>query len=53
VTVEESLKDVVEGYYGSKKLAEKAAWDFIESKKPHFSLTTVCPPYVGDLRFFR
>jgi nucleoside-diphosphate-sugar epimerase len=30
----------------SKKLAEKAAWDFIEEKKPHFALTTILPPMV-------
>ncbi|CAE6338551.1 unnamed protein product [Rhizoctonia solani] len=46
ITYEESQKDPVSGYYGSKKLAEKAAWDFIETEKPSFELTTICPPMV-------
>ncbi|KDN40857.1 hypothetical protein RSAG8_07875, partial [Rhizoctonia solani AG-8 WAC10335] len=46
ITYEESQKDPVSGYYGSKKLAEKAAWDFIETEKPAFELTTLCPPMV-------
>ncbi|CAE6445741.1 unnamed protein product [Rhizoctonia solani] len=46
ITYEESQKDPVSGYYGSKKLAEKAAWDFVESEKPAFELTTLCPPMV-------
>ncbi|CUA68239.1 Putative NADPH-dependent methylglyoxal reductase GRP2 [Rhizoctonia solani] len=46
ITYEESKKDPVSGYYGSKKLAEKAAWDFMEAEKPAFELTTLCPPMV-------
>ncbi|KAG8707502.1 methylglyoxal reductase (NADPH-dependent) gre2 [Ceratobasidium sp. 423] len=46
ITYEESQKDPVSGYYGSKKLAEKAAWDFVETEKPGFQLTTLCPPMV-------
>ncbi|KAJ1302521.1 hypothetical protein OPQ81_002838 [Rhizoctonia solani] len=46
ITYEESLKDPVSGYFGSKKLAEKAAWDFVEREKPGFELTTICPPMV-------
>ncbi|CAE6468002.1 unnamed protein product [Rhizoctonia solani] len=46
ITFEESQKDPVAGYYGSKKLAEKAAWDFIEAEKPAFEMTTLCPPMV-------
>ncbi|KAG8713453.1 methylglyoxal reductase (NADPH-dependent) gre2 [Ceratobasidium sp. 394] len=34
------------GYYGSKTLAEKAAWEFIETEKPNFDLVTICPPLV-------
>lgn len=34
------------GYIGSKKLAERAAWDYVEEKKPHYDLVTLCPPYV-------
>ncbi|OKL58295.1 hypothetical protein UA08_06439 [Talaromyces atroroseus] len=35
-------------YCASKKLAEKAAWDFVESTspKPSFALTTMCPPWI-------
>ena len=33
-------------YYTSKKLAEKAAWDFMEKEKPHFALATVIPSLI-------
>ncbi|KAM0276962.1 hypothetical protein ACHAQH_006197 [Verticillium albo-atrum] len=33
-------------YRASKKLAERAAWDFIDAEKPSFDLVTVCPPLV-------
>ena len=33
-------------YRLSKKLAEKAAWDFVADEKPNFDLVTVCPPAV-------
>ncbi|VUC35164.1 unnamed protein product [Clonostachys rosea] len=33
-------------YRVSKKLAEKAAWDFVETEKPNFDLVTVNPPLV-------
>jgi nucleoside-diphosphate-sugar epimerase len=33
-------------YQLSKKLAEQAAWDFIEQEKPNFSVTTLCPPMI-------
>jgi nucleoside-diphosphate-sugar epimerase len=33
-------------YSLSKKLAEKAAWDFVETEKPAFSITTLNPPMV-------
>ena len=46
LTFEQSEKDPVLGYLGSKALAEKAAWDFIESEKPSFDLVTICPPMV-------
>jgi hypothetical protein len=29
----------------SKKLAEKAAWDFIEQKKPHFGISPLLPSF--------
>jgi nucleoside-diphosphate-sugar epimerase len=33
-------------YRVSKKLAERAAWDFVADEKPNFDLVTVCPPLV-------
>lgn len=34
-------------YMASKKLAEKAAWDFYDSQKPKWRLSVVCPTYIG------
>lgn len=31
---------------GSKVFAEKAAWAFLDSEKPNFTLATICPPLV-------
>jgi nucleoside-diphosphate-sugar epimerase len=33
-------------YCASKKLAEEAAWSFVRTKSPGFSLATICPPMV-------
>jgi len=33
-------------YSASKSLAEKAAWDFVEEKKPGFTLTTILPSII-------
>ena len=33
-------------YAGSKKFAEKAAWDYVESEKPAFSISTINPPMI-------
>lgn len=33
-------------YCVSKKLAEKAAWDFVEKEKPSYTLATINPPMV-------
>lgn len=33
-------------YMGSKTLAERAAWEFVNNEKPTFDLVTVCPPLV-------
>ncbi|PWY64803.1 flavonol reductase [Aspergillus eucalypticola CBS 122712] len=38
--------DGVSAYCASKAFAEKAAWDFMEKEKPHFSLATICPPMI-------
>ncbi|CUM68096.1 uncharacterized protein PRCAT00005813001 [Priceomyces carsonii] len=46
VTWEEAAKDKSLGYAGSKKFAERAAWDFLEKEKPYFTLSIVNPTYV-------
>lgn len=46
ITWEESTKDPVSGYYGSKTFAEKAGWEFVKENKPKFVLSTVNPVYV-------
>jgi len=47
VTWEQALtSDAYTAYLASKKLAEKAAFDFVEENKPHFDVATLCPPYV-------
>lgn len=33
-------------YPASKVLAERAAWDFIETKRTPFDLTTICPTFI-------
>ncbi|CAI7670764.1 unnamed protein product [Penicillium bialowiezense] len=33
-------------YSTAKALAERAAWDFVESKKPHFDIATILPPMI-------
>ncbi|KAF5209265.1 hypothetical protein E0198_004542 [Clavispora lusitaniae] len=46
LTWEGSLENALVGYCGSKKFAEKAAWDFVEQEKPNFVLSAVNPVYV-------
>ena len=46
VTKEQALSDRANSYRGSKTLAEKAAWDFVEQEKPSFTLATMNPPLV-------
>lgn len=46
ITWEESKSNSTFGYFGSKKFAEKAAWDFVESEKPSYTLNFVNPLYV-------
>jgi nucleoside-diphosphate-sugar epimerase len=46
-TWEDGIKgDLGNTYSVSKKVAEKAAWEFMETVKPHFSLITLMPPGV-------
>ncbi|CAH2355812.1 putative NADPH-dependent methylglyoxal reductase Grp2p [[Candida] railenensis] len=46
ITWEQAKANPIAGYVGSKSFAEKAAWDFVKSEKPHFILSTVNPVYV-------
>jgi nucleoside-diphosphate-sugar epimerase len=46
VTLADIHKSPATAYRASKKLAERAAWDFVEAEKPNFDLVTVCPPLV-------
>ena len=46
LTWEQSQANAILGYFGSKRFAEKAAWDFHEREKPAFTLNTVNPVYV-------
>ncbi|GEQ69578.1 hypothetical protein JCM33374_g3250 [Metschnikowia sp. JCM 33374] len=45
-TWDESKADGFLGYSGSKKFAEKAAWDFLEQEKPNYTVNFVNPGYV-------
>ncbi|KAI1027589.1 hypothetical protein LB504_011694 [Fusarium proliferatum] len=38
--------DAGTAYVASKALAEKAAWSFVQDRKPHFDITVLCPPMV-------
>lgn len=46
ITIEEATKDGAAAYFASKKFAEKALWDFIESEKPCFDAVVIAPPAV-------
>ncbi|CAE6452307.1 unnamed protein product [Rhizoctonia solani] len=46
VTREQGLTNTGLSYTASKILAEKAAWNFVETEKPSFTITTLCPPFV-------
>lgn len=46
ITAKEAVEDAAKGYRGSKTLAERAAWDFVEQQKPNFTLATMNPPLV-------
>lgn len=45
-------KEWLLAYQASKKLAEKATWEFVEIEKPDFTLTVVNPPFVFGPQFF-
>lgn len=44
--VKAALENQATGYRGSKTMAEKAAWEFVEKEKPNFSMSTINPPLV-------
>jgi nucleoside-diphosphate-sugar epimerase len=44
--MEEAVQNPANGYRASKTFAEKAAWEFVKSEKPNFTITTMCPPMV-------
>lgn len=46
VTYEEAATNEAATYAGSKTLAEKAAWEFIDKEKPQFTFNVVNPVYV-------
>lgn len=52
LTLEQSLAgDMRDAYWGSKTLAEQAAWDFMSKNRPNFELVVLNPPLVlGPLR---
>lgn len=51
VTLADIHKDKATAYRASKKLAEKAAWDFVKdpANKAKFDVVTVNPPMVSTL----
>ncbi|KAK2042859.1 NAD dependent epimerase/dehydratase [Colletotrichum somersetense] len=46
VTAEDVGRSPATAYRASKKLAERAAWDFVERERPGFDLVTLTPPLV-------
>ncbi|KAF6822955.1 ketoreductase [Colletotrichum plurivorum] len=46
LTLEDALVSTMNAYVVSKILAEKAAWGFVSSEKPSFSISTINPPMI-------
>ncbi|CRJ94736.1 hypothetical protein BN1723_008575 [Verticillium longisporum] len=46
VTEADITQSKATAYRASKKLAERAAWDFVDAATPAFDLVTICPPLV-------
>ncbi|KAK6459515.1 protein induced by osmotic stress [Scheffersomyces xylosifermentans] len=46
LTYEDGKSNSLLAYFASKTLAEKAAWDFVKTNKPSFTLSTVNPTYI-------
>ncbi|CAJ0552343.1 Ff.00g063220.m01.CDS01 [Fusarium sp. VM40] len=52
LTFEDAYGDAVIAYAASKALAERAAWDFVASNKPNYSLSTINPPMIyGPVKY--
>uniref|UniRef100_A0A060SYB8 ARAD1A11198p n=1 Tax=Blastobotrys adeninivorans TaxID=409370 RepID=A0A060SYB8_BLAAD len=45
ITFEDAVKDTTKTYAGSKTLAEKIVWEFVDQYKPNFSVTTILPGF--------
>lgn len=43
LTEADAFKNTLNGYRASKLFAERAAWEFVDSQHPSFSLVTICP----------
>ncbi|ODV66092.1 NAD(P)-binding protein [Hyphopichia burtonii NRRL Y-1933] len=46
ITWDEALVDSFAGYRGSKKFAEKAAWDYVKENKVNFKINYINPSFV-------
>ncbi|ODV68227.1 NAD(P)-binding protein [Hyphopichia burtonii NRRL Y-1933] len=46
ITWDEALVDSFAGYRGSKKFAEKAAWDYVKENKVNFKIKNINPSFV-------
>ncbi|KAK1702731.1 ketoreductase [Colletotrichum lupini] len=46
VTLEDAYSNGMMAYVASKVFAERAAWNFIETEQPSFTLSTICPPMI-------
>jgi hypothetical protein len=44
----DGLVNLSKTYCAYKMLVEKAVWEFLDTKKPNFTVTTVCPPCFGS-----
>lgn len=51
--LEKALKFPTLGYRASKTFAEKAAWEFLETEKPNFTLNCVNPAFVFGPQAFK
>lgn len=46
ITMDQAISSGASAYIGSKTFAERAAWDFVASEKPNFTLATINPVLV-------